>query len=130
MADLDAEGWLALLQGRLAQQQPLIQKYDRYFAGQHPLAFDSEPYRESFGKQLASFSDNWCELVIEAPVERLQVLGFRFTATSSPDLETRILWLRRRRSIRPPIRPMTRAGTPRMRMRGRSGRPTGLTRRA
>ena len=88
MADLDAEGWLALLQGRLAQQQPLIQKYDRYFAGQHPLAFDSEPYRESFGKQLASFSDNWCELVIEAPVERLQVLGFRFTATSSPDLET------------------------------------------
>lgn len=84
MPDLTPQQWLTALEPRLAVRQPDIARFEAYYAGRHRLAFDSAPYREAFGEQLADFCTNWCGLVVDTPVERLAVIGFRF---GQPEVE-------------------------------------------
>ncbi len=70
--------WLAYLEKKLAAQQREIQIYEDYYDGRHRLAFATLKFRQSFGYLFRALADNWCELVVDAPVERLSVEGFRF----------------------------------------------------
>jgi hypothetical protein len=54
-----------------------IEKYDRYYRGEHKLRFASEEFADRFSKQYTDFSDNWCAVVADAPTERLEVIGIR-----------------------------------------------------
>jgi hypothetical protein len=54
--------------------------YERYYDGHHPLKFATSKFQETFGQLFAAFSDNWCQVVVDASVERLKVQGFRFGA--------------------------------------------------
>jgi hypothetical protein len=47
--------------------------YEAYYDGQHRLAFATSKFREAFANLFSAFADNWCEIVIDAPVERLVV---------------------------------------------------------
>ncbi len=49
-----------------------------YYVGRHPLAFASAKFRDAFGGLFGAFADNWCEIVCDAPQERMRILGFRF----------------------------------------------------
>lgn len=57
--------------------------YEAYYDGRHPLQFATSKFREAFGALFAAFADNWCQIVVDAAVERLRVVGFRVTGDVS-----------------------------------------------
>jgi len=71
---LDLRDWLqAILNTRALQAQV----YGDYYDGLHPLQFATSKFREAFGNLFGQFADNWCQIVVDAPVERLKIVGFR-----------------------------------------------------
>ena len=69
--------WRTLLISRLNARAVDVDLFESYYDGQHPLQFATSKYREAFGNLFGAFADNWCQLVVDAPVERLKVVGFR-----------------------------------------------------
>lgn len=67
-----------MLSTRLAARQAGITTADEYYRGDHPLAFASAKFQAAFGGLFGEFADNWCDLVVDATEERLNVTGFRF----------------------------------------------------
>lgn len=76
--------WLSYLEKKLADQQREIKLYEDYYDGRHRLAFATLKFRQSFGYLFRALADNWCELVVDAPIERLFVEGFRFGGREKP----------------------------------------------
>jgi hypothetical protein len=72
------EQWRDTLLERLGERQTELARFDSYYTGAHRLLFATAKFRETFGTLFSSFADNWCDLVVDASVERLQVEGFRF----------------------------------------------------
>lgn len=77
LAAYSPEWWLHRLERRLAFRAPVVQLYSDYYEGRFELAFATSKFRETFARMLAAVSDNWLPLVIQAPIERLVVQGFR-----------------------------------------------------
>jgi hypothetical protein len=71
------EDWLAWLTPLLTLQAMEAQLYEAYYNGQHPLQFATSKFREAFGTLFGAFADNWCQIVVDAAVERLRITGFR-----------------------------------------------------
>src|SRR4051794_32064989 len=84
-ADRSALDWLAILSARLDAQSEVVAGYEAYYDGEHPLSFATSKFKEAFGNLFAAFADNWCEIVVDAPVERLHVVGFRFGEEADED---------------------------------------------
>ena len=61
----------------LAYRAPTVTTRLDYYAGKHPLRFASPEFRDYFAHRFAGFRDNWCAPVVEAPTERMNVLGVR-----------------------------------------------------
>jgi SPP1 Gp6-like portal protein len=74
----------------LEQRQHQLAVYADYYNGDQPLLFASEKWRRAFGGLFTEFSDNWCQLVVDAVEERLDVTGFRFGDDSGDDDAWRI----------------------------------------
>lgn len=70
--------WHKLLGERLAARREQLQVYEAYYGGDHPMQFATTKFQEAFGNLFAAFADNWCEIVVDAAVERLRIQGFRF----------------------------------------------------
>jgi hypothetical protein len=86
----DPDWWLAVLSERLAVRAPRYRRRIDYYRGRHELLFLTDKYRQAFGHWLRRVSDNWCEVVIDAVVERMAVEGFRFGAAQDfPDTDSR-----------------------------------------
>lgn len=75
---------LDTLYTRLAARRPSIDKLNRYFRGEQPLAYASEEWKAFHKGRFGNFSDNWCGVVANSPSERLKVNGFRL----GDDVET------------------------------------------
>jgi hypothetical protein len=86
-----AEQWRDTLLDALGARQSAVERYDAYYKGEHKLLFATAKFRETFGLLFASFADNWCDLVVDASVERLHVQGFRF-GTQDADEEAWTIW--------------------------------------
>jgi hypothetical protein len=85
--------WLSYLSDRLELRAPTTASYEAYFRGDHPLQFATSKFRETFGSLFQEFADNWCPLVVDASVERLKVIGFRFgTGGPAADHDAWRLW--------------------------------------
>lgn len=78
-ADRTPTDWRNYLLPRLALQATDAALYEDYYAGRHPLQFATSKFREAFGTLFGAFADNWCQLVVDAAVERLRIVGFRVT---------------------------------------------------
>lgn len=72
------EWWRDRLLARLASNRLRFDTYQAYYDGLHRLAFATDKFREAFGALFSAFADNWCDLVVDASVERIGVEGFRF----------------------------------------------------
>jgi hypothetical protein len=61
-------------------------EYQQYYDGEFPIValLDTEQ-RRVFKTFLAESSSNWCELIVNAVAERLQVVGFRFDDEDAAD---------------------------------------------
>lgn len=68
---------LAELAGRRADYQVAAD----YYNGSHPLVFQSEKFRTTFGERFRALSDNLCASVVDAVADRLTVTGW----AGSPD---------------------------------------------
>jgi hypothetical protein len=79
----------------LAARQTALARFDSYYRGDHKLLFATVKFRETFGLLFSAFSDNWCDLVVDASAERLRVDGFRFGGKDEQaDADAWELWQR------------------------------------
>lgn len=88
------EWWLKRLTEEQHSRLPQLRKLDDYYSGDHPLIFATQQFREAFGGLFDDFSDNWCESVVNAVDERLDVTGFRFGKDDKTDDEAWEIWQR------------------------------------
>lgn len=95
MAGVDSpEWWLRSIHRRLLDRRPNVELCREYYDGQHRLAFASRKFAETFGGLFGAFADNWCGLVVDASVERLQVQGFRVGENPEGDADAARIWQR------------------------------------
>lgn len=73
-------------------QQRRIELFEDYYAGRHRLAFATLKFRQSFGWLFNALADNWCQIVVDAPVERLFVEGFRFGEGTAANTDAWSIW--------------------------------------
>ncbi len=64
-----------------------------YYRGDHALRFASSEFRDYFGKRYQHFSDNWVQVVADAPVERLEVVGVKPYGRDKADAELWRVWM-------------------------------------
>jgi hypothetical protein len=79
------EQWRDQLEAMLEDRRPRLEMYDRYYRGEHRLAFATSKFREAFGELFEAFSTNWCGLVVDVCAERLVVQGFEFGEDEAND---------------------------------------------
>ena len=95
MADKDAQSpieMVKVLEEELASRQVTLSRLQDYHDGKHRLAFTSQKFRDAFGGMFASFADNWCQLVVDAVEERLNVEGFRYGSDPKADGDAWKIW--------------------------------------
>ena len=89
MPETDSAGsplwWLKRLQKELADRQPSMLLFDRYYRGEAPLPFLTQTHRSKmvneFRQLLEDSRSNFMRLVVDAVEERLRVEGFRLSAS-------------------------------------------------
>lgn len=75
---LDFEGAQKLTERiykRLDARRADIDKLERYYLGDHKLAFATDAWMEANADRYRHFSDNWCAAVSDAESERIRVSG-------------------------------------------------------
>lgn len=84
--------WLEQLEHKLNNERDAIERYIRYRTGKHDLRYATAKFRQAFGGLFREFADNWCETIVEAPIERLRVQGFRFGSDQKADSDAWGIW--------------------------------------
>jgi hypothetical protein len=92
VAERTPEDWLSILCDRLDEQVRRVAIPTAYYQGDHPLQFATSKYKEAFGSLFSAFADNWCEIVVDAPVERLEIIGFRTGGQANADATAWSIW--------------------------------------
>lgn len=92
MADEDPLTTLRRLYRDLVLRRRHVQRCNAYYDGAHNLAFAGEKFLEAFGGLFRAFADNWCEVVVDAAEERLNVDGFRIGSDPKGDTDAWDIW--------------------------------------
>jgi hypothetical protein len=95
MAQLDPaspEWWLRRLHARIVNRRQELRTLHDYYDGRHNLAFASQKFREAFGGLFRAFADNWCQIVVDATEERLNIGGFRIGDATQGDQDAWRIW--------------------------------------
>jgi hypothetical protein len=87
--------WLRRLSAQLDARMPYIRRAEEYYHGKHRLAYSTSKWRARFGSLFGGFADNWCPIIVDSPVERMAIEGFRFGAEDpGADKDARSIWQR------------------------------------
>lgn len=70
---------------RLEARRPEAVELDEAYRGEFNLKFASEDFRDFFSARYQHFADNWCQIVADAPHERLEITGVRLAGNESGD---------------------------------------------
>lgn len=81
--------WLHRLEPKLRDRQVQMSTWDRYYTGDHPLPIVRDKLRQDFLRMLQMSRSNFCEVVIDAVEERLDVEGFRVSASADAEVDER-----------------------------------------
>ena len=57
----------------LTAKKPRYDLYYRYYDGQQPLVYSSEKLREIFSGLNARFTENWCSVVVDSVLDRMEL---------------------------------------------------------
>jgi hypothetical protein len=71
-------------------------RYNRlwdYYDGDHPLIYTASRLKEIFEKIDASFSENWCAVVVDSVLERIQLERFSVAGNDAAGQRLAELWL-------------------------------------
>lgn len=60
----------------LRVQSEKARAFRKYYAGDHPLIYSHERLREVFNKSNVKFVQNWCAVVIDSTLDRIDLEGF------------------------------------------------------
>lgn len=60
-----------------ADMQDEYEKYDSYYDGDQDLVYSTDRWIEAFGNEFEDFADNWCGVVVDAPAQRLEIIGWK-----------------------------------------------------
>lgn len=88
MAHLDT---LKELDDRLRVRRKTTDLFERYYAGNHRLAYATKKFEDAFGSLFGAFSDNWCSVIADIPTERLGVEGLKLEGKADSD-EAKRAW--------------------------------------
>lgn len=90
--------WLVRLTNRLMAERPEVDRLNRYFTGDHPLPEGADGMRDAYRQFQRLSRSNYLSLVVEAPLERMRVVGFRTgsSGTDAGDDATWSLWQKAR----------------------------------
>ena len=92
-AELESDARFAgRLDAELVKRARYTQTFDDYYEGKHRLGFATPKFREAFGVLFRELADNWCDLVVDAVEERLDVEGFRVGGQLEGDQQAWELW--------------------------------------
>lgn len=83
---------VAILENELEQRRGPADRFERYYESDQPLAFASDTFRKTFGKQYEGFADNWTQVVADSPVERMTVTGVKPSGAEKADDELWKVW--------------------------------------
>jgi len=86
------QDWLEVLAPRLDAQRERVAVPEAYYDGDHPLQFATSKFKEAFGNLFGAFADNWCQIVVDAPVERLRIIGFKTSDEVRADEDAWRIW--------------------------------------
>lgn len=74
----DVLSMASVLSSKITSRRHAVRTAVKYFRGEEGrLRFASEEFKQYFGTRFQGFSDNWCQPVAQAPIERIQYLGAR-----------------------------------------------------
>ncbi len=82
--------WVRRLHDQIVERQAINKVYGDYYLGIHPTPWLPAQAREEFARLLALTTSNYLGLVVDAQVERQEVVGFRINtpgADNSADLQ-------------------------------------------
>ena len=71
----------------LTARQGNYTDYNRYYNGDHKLAFATDKFTEAFGSLMKSFADNLCPVVVDTIVDRLVITGFASTGLAAGETD-------------------------------------------
>lgn len=81
------------LADKIRLRQSDINQAVRYYKGQEGrLRFASDEFKDYFERRFAGFSDNWCQPVAQAPIERIRYGGMRLEGSTVADAATARAW--------------------------------------
>ena len=69
----------------LRAKQPRLAKLERYYAGDHDLAFATAKFQNAFGTMFREFALNLCPAICDAVRDRLRVTGFGVDGADAHD---------------------------------------------
>lgn len=75
--------WLEFLEPKLDEQAECISSFQQYYDGEQRLQMATAKFREAFSRYFPAMANNWMQIVVDAPVSRLTVQGFRFNTDGS-----------------------------------------------
>lgn len=84
--NLDTEQSEAILRSEiqlLAQDLPTLNKYRDYYDGEQYLAYGTERFQDAFGSAFTGLVDNWCQVVVDAVLDKMGVIGLRIPGQES-----------------------------------------------
>lgn len=85
--------WVNRLYRALSDRRAFIDEFDEYYRGDHPLPWLAPQARAEFRRVLRMTRSNYCGLVVDAMVERLNVEGFLLSSDAEKaDPETWRIW--------------------------------------
>lgn len=64
-----------------------------YYDGQHPLVYSASRLREIFKNLDAHFSENWCAVVVDTPLDRIHIERFSVTGQDTVTDSLARLWM-------------------------------------
>lgn len=66
-----------------------LEKYRNYYEGEQTLVYGSEKFKATFGDNFKAFRDNWCGVVVDALVDKLEVE--RFSIREGEDVDSSLV---------------------------------------
>lgn len=84
--------WLDRLSRRLIARNADMMLLTRYYAGEHRIAFQSARVKALLGPIFETNRVNYCSLVVDKLVERMEVIGFRSGTADAADDRLWSIW--------------------------------------
>lgn len=92
LAPQSPEWWVARLYKQLVDRRDMVEFFNDYYSGNHPLPWLAPEARDEFRRLVQMTRSNYMGLVCDATAERLRVEGFRFGQDATADADTWRIW--------------------------------------